>query len=396
MVHWLNPDETVTYLANTVRWDRTPLRMPAMPFFLNSHLTSGDFLPGHTPQLGHVIPDSDPPRLERYGCPIAVKTWPDTLGYTIPTALQDLPFPYRFTVRWIALDKIDGEAVLRDYQSKWEQLIWDGWAILRGLFPSDAAQQADSITTTLIDVQDDRASIGYSRPSSPSGGTRWTSWPSASVRCSNCSKGKGSCVCPKSSTRRKRCKAPGQGTIITACRSIRSRRWRWRFCCPMARSGAGRSVMSISTMWPCSPRQAMAHRFEPCSIRAGRRFVEFPGNGSDTPGQNGEVWLCRHAVFALSQRPGLHLRYRLPALLHDDAGGRRLHYDLGTSTSAGFHVLGRVDDGEDEQRWCQGWLEDLFVAQGLPATADEKREIWKALGRFARKYPAPCALSAPF
>jgi hypothetical protein len=81
-MRWLNPDETVTYLKNTVCWDRTPIRLPAIPMYLDSQLTSGDFLPGHTPQLGHVLPNSQPPRLEKFLRPIAVKTWPEELGMT--------------------------------------------------------------------------------------------------------------------------------------------------------------------------------------------------------------------------------------------------------------------------------------------------------------------------
>src|SRR5712691_11416141 len=55
---WCTPDETLTYLHQCVSWDRHPVGTPDVPMFLDALLTSADFLPGHTPQLGgkHLRP----------------------------------------------------------------------------------------------------------------------------------------------------------------------------------------------------------------------------------------------------------------------------------------------------------------------------------------------------
>jgi type IV secretory pathway VirB4 component len=72
---WLTPDETVTYLKNTVGWDREPIALPAIPMYLDCLLTTGDFLPGHTPQLGRMLPGSQPPRPGQAHLDHPVKTW---------------------------------------------------------------------------------------------------------------------------------------------------------------------------------------------------------------------------------------------------------------------------------------------------------------------------------
>jgi type IV secretory pathway VirB4 component len=65
------------------------------------------------------------------------------------------------------------------------------------------------------------------------------------------------------------------------------------------------------------------------------------------------------------------------------AGGS--HYDLGARTTRGFHVLGRINASDEEQRWAQTWIIDLFEAQGLSVTPTDKEEIWHALHRVAQQ-----------
>ncbi len=123
--HWLSPEDTLTYLRRCVTWSRARVGMPELPIHLAARLATDDFLPGHTPQLGQAVPGSNPLRLEKYLRPIEIQEWPKGtpeegggLGIDVPVALQHLPFPYRFTVRYLPLDKADAEKALRDYQGK--------------------------------------------------------------------------------------------------------------------------------------------------------------------------------------------------------------------------------------------------------------------------------------
>jgi type IV secretion/conjugal transfer VirB4 family ATPase len=381
-VRWLNPDETVTYLKNTVCWDRAPIKLPAIPMYLDSQLTSADFLPGHTPQLGHVLPGSEPLRLEKYLRPIAVKTWPEELGYTIPAALQSLPFPYRFTVRWIALDKRDGESVLRDYQGKWEQLIWEGWAILRSLFPSDAQDQAESLEQTLLDVRDDRVSVGYLTPIVTVWGDTMEELDAREREVIKLLQQQGLLCMPEVVN----ASHAWQGTLPgDNYHGVRT---------PPLPSLALAFLLPHATVWGGETRDQYLNDvplFVTSSERTPFRYVLHPNQGEvgnfrvTGPTRRGKtaalgfmaMQFLRYAgaqVFCFDTDYQLYIPTKL-------VGGS--HYDLGTSAAHGFHILGRIDESEDERRWAQGWLEEVFEAQGLPATAEEQGEIWQALARVA-------------
>lgn len=385
-VRWLNPDETVTYLKNTVCWDRTPMKLPAIPMYLDSQLTSGDFLPGHTPQLGHALPGSHPPRLEKYLRPIAVKTWPEDLGYTIPAALHILPFPYRFTVRWIALDKIDGESVLRDYQSKWEQLIWEGWRLLSGLFPSDAQDQAVSLDTALLDVKDDRVSIGYLTPIVTVWGDTLEELETREREALKLLQGQGLLCMPEVVNASQAWQGTLPGDYYHGVRT------------PPLPSLALAFLLPHAAIWAGPQRDTHLHDgplFVASSEGTPFRYVM---HAEGEEGHGVIVGPTRRGKSAMLGFMAMQfLRYRQAQVFCFDkdyslfcatvlAGGS--HYDLGRSGTQGFHVLGRLDAGLDEMRWAQGWLEGLFTAQGLPPTSAEQDEIWQALGRVAR-HPAP-------
>jgi type IV secretion system protein VirB4 len=394
-VRWLTPDETVTYLKNTVCWDRTPIKLPAIPMYLDSQLTSADFLPGHTPQLGQVLPGSHPARLEKYVRPIAVKTWPEDLGYTIPATLQSLPFPYRFTVRWIALDKQDGESVLRDYQSKWEQLIWEGWRIIGTLFPSDAQDQADSLEDALLDVKDDRVTIGYLTPIVTVWGDTLEELEGREREVLKLLQHHGLLCMPEVVN----ANHAWQGTLPgDNYHGVRT---------PPLPSLALAFLLPHASIWAGPPRDTHLDDVPLFVASSDGTPFRYVMHGEGEEGHGVIVGPTRRGKSAMLGFMAMQfLRYRnaqgpAQVFCFDKdyslygatvlAGGS--HYDLGRSGTQGFHVLGRLDDGPNELRWAQTWLEEVFAAHGMPPTAEERDEIWQALGRVARHPPPLRTLS---
>jgi type IV secretory pathway VirB4 component len=65
------------------------------------------------------------------------------------------------------------------------------------------------------------------------------------------------------------------------------------------------------------------------------------------------------------------------------AGGT--HYELGGETAMGFQPLGKLHQGYAEMVWAQGWIERLFLLQGVLLTPADKTEIWTALESVANK-----------
>ena len=384
-VRWLSPDETVTYLKNTVSWDRAPIKLPQVPMYLNDQLTSADFLPGHTPQLGRLLPDSDPPRLERYLRPITVKTWPTDLGFTIPAALQTLPCPYRFTIGYVALDKQDGEAVLTDLQEKWGQLIWEGWQILSKVFPADAVEQAESLDGPLLDLRDDRVSTGFVTPVITVWGDTMAELESRERAVLALLQQQGLLCMPET---------------VNACQA-------WQGALPGDHYHGVRQVPQSSLLLSFLMPHAAIYAGEDRDRHLDDHplFVTSsdgaPFRGVMHQGENGNAVIVGPTRKGKSALLGFlamqFLRYQgAQVFLFDKdyslyvatmlAGGS--HYDLGTSSTQGFHILGQLGESPEELRWVQIWLERLFEAQGVPVTAPEIPEITQALERVAR-YPAP-------
>ena len=106
---WCSPRETFTYLRRCVSWDRQTVGVPERAEDLDRKLGRGTLRHGFTPVLNG-----------QYIRPIGIASWPGALGMTIPATLQQLGFPYRFTVRYICLDAAKAKSILNGMRRRWE------------------------------------------------------------------------------------------------------------------------------------------------------------------------------------------------------------------------------------------------------------------------------------
>jgi len=67
-------------------------------------------------------------------------------------------------------------------------------------------------------------------------------------------------------------------------------------------------------------------------------------------------------------------------ILTTAVGGR--FYDLGSSSSPSFQPLARVHD-DGERAWAAEWLAEIIVAEGLLMTPERKGAVWRALSSLA-------------
>src|SRR5712691_10991082 len=96
---------------------------------------------------------------------LSINSETEHLGIDVPVALQGLPFPYRFTVRYLPLDKADAEKALRDYQGKWAKLIKDVWpGYLQFAFPGEAPAHTSSVERALQGLLANEVHYGYTTP----------------------------------------------------------------------------------------------------------------------------------------------------------------------------------------------------------------------------------------
>ncbi len=154
----LSDPETLTYLHGTISDKRHPVAVPAIPAHLDGVLCDTPLLGGVEPKLG----DQHLRLLTVLGFPNA--TTPGLLD-----TLNDLGFSYRWTTRWIALDKTQANKHLTKLRRQWFSKRKSVGAVLRevmfnretALVDPDAENKALDADTALQELGSDDVAFGY-------------------------------------------------------------------------------------------------------------------------------------------------------------------------------------------------------------------------------------------
>jgi type IV secretion system protein VirB4 len=88
----LTLDETCSYLHRQVSWDSHAIRCPSAPDNLARQLTNVELTPGAPLRLGSQLVQ-----------PLRIANWQESLSTWLPTALEKLPFPCAYRVRWVPM-----------------------------------------------------------------------------------------------------------------------------------------------------------------------------------------------------------------------------------------------------------------------------------------------------
>jgi len=154
----LDDAETLAYLHGTISDKRHPITVPTIPTHLDAILCDTPFLGGVEPKLGrqHL-------RL------LTVTGFPNTTTPGLLDALNDLGFAYRWTTRWIALDKIQANKQLTKLRRQWFAKRKSVATILREvlsnretvLVDSDADNKAADADEALQELGADDVAFGY-------------------------------------------------------------------------------------------------------------------------------------------------------------------------------------------------------------------------------------------
>jgi type IV secretion system protein VirB4 len=154
----LDDAETLSYLHGAISEKRHPVAVPTVPTHLDAILCDTSFLGGVEPKLGrqHL-------RL------LTITGFPNTTTPGLLDALNDLGFPYRWTTRWIALDKIQANRQLTKLRRQWFAKRKSVAAVLRevmfnretALVDSDADNKAADADEALQELGADDVAFGY-------------------------------------------------------------------------------------------------------------------------------------------------------------------------------------------------------------------------------------------
>ena len=154
----LGDEDTLTYLHTTISTKHHPVAVPDLPVFLDAVLADSPFSGGLEPKLG-----------EAHLRTLTILGFPAT---TLPGILDELNrqgFSYRWTTRFIAIDKTEAEKLLGKKRRHWFAKRKSIGAVLRetmfneqaALVDNDADNKAADADAALQELGSDLVSYGY-------------------------------------------------------------------------------------------------------------------------------------------------------------------------------------------------------------------------------------------
>src|SRR6202012_2271900 len=160
-VRELDDDETLTYLHGCVSTKRHYVRRPDTPAYLDAFLNDDDFQGGLFPRLGGQFMRT-----------ISVRAYPTASSPGLLDRLNELGVAYRWTCRFMPLDKEDARKAVAAVRKRWFAKRKGVLALLKEavtkeasvLEDPDAAAKAIDADAALAILGGDYASIGYFTP----------------------------------------------------------------------------------------------------------------------------------------------------------------------------------------------------------------------------------------
>jgi len=373
-VAWLSDAATLTYLHSTISTRPHPVAMPEVPFHLDILLADTPLTGGLQPLLGHHHLRV----LTVRGFPAS--TWPGLLD-----ELNHLGFAYRWTTRFLCLDKAAAEreltALRRHWFSKRKGLV----ALLREtltqepspLVDSDADNQAADADRALQELGSDAVAYGYVTATVVVGDPDPTVADEQRQAVERVIQGRGFVTLPESFNAVEAWLASLPGQVYANVRQ------------PLISTLNLAHLLPFSAVWAGPERNAHLNGGPLIITRTGGatpfRLVTHVGDVGHTlvVGPTGAGKSVLLALLALQFRryPGSRV------FVFDKGGSVRAtvlglggeHYDLGAEGALAFQPLAGIDD-PSERAWAAEWLATLLAHEGVELTPPVKDAIWSALG----------------
>jgi len=161
MIEPLDDGATLTYLHDCLSWSRIDVRPPEGVQLFDSFLYDTDLLPGLEPMLG-----------DRWIKLLAIHGFPTETVPALLDRLNSLPFEYRWTSRFLFLNKQDAETELNRVQRQWfakrkslgrllmEMLSKEESALIN----TDALNKAADADAALTELAEESVGFGYFTP----------------------------------------------------------------------------------------------------------------------------------------------------------------------------------------------------------------------------------------
>lgn len=155
---FLNDEETLTYLHSTISPKQQKILSPATPMYLDAFLADTPLLGGLAPMLGDFHLRT-----------VTILEFPSSTLPALLDQLNQLPICYRWTTRFIPLDKPDAEAELKRYKRRWFAKRKGLLNLLQEVFTKTESQLLDTAAVdkakdadeALKELAEDFVAFGY-------------------------------------------------------------------------------------------------------------------------------------------------------------------------------------------------------------------------------------------
>jgi type IV secretion/conjugal transfer VirB4 family ATPase len=392
-VRELDDDETLTYLHGCISTKRHYVRTPDTPAYLDAFLCDDDFQGGLFPRLGGQFVRT-----------ISVRAYPTTSSPGLLDRLNELGVAYRWTCRFMPLDKEDARKAVTLVRKRWFAKRKGVMALIKEavtkepslLEDPDATAKASDADAALAILGGDYASIGYFTP------TITLMGPDADrladrVREVESAINRAGFVCKVEDVNAVEAwlgSIPGQ-----AYADLRR---------PLVSSLNLCDMMPMSAIWPGPSRNA--HLTAECAKRGhpgAQPPLMFARTAGTTPFRfdlhQGDVGHTMIVGPTGSGKSVLLNTIALQWLRYPEA--QVFFFDKGASSRAStllaggqFFVLGGNQsdlafqpladlEGPEDKTWAQEWVQDIVSAEGVEITPGVKDEIWGALKNLASGPP---------
>ncbi|SFQ26808.1 conjugal transfer protein TrbE [Pseudomonas borbori] len=376
-VSWLDDSQTLTYLHATVSTHRQRVAVPEVPFHLDALLADSPLSTGLAPRLG----EQHLRVLSVRGFPAS--TWPGLLD-----DLNRLGIAYRWSTRFICMDKDEAEKELVRLRRQWFAKRKGVLALLREtlfqqespLVDSDASNKASDADAALQELGVDRVAFGYV--------TVTVTVSDADPRVAD----------EKLRLVERVIQGRGFVTIAESFNAVEA----WLSSIPgNAYANVRQPIISSLNLAHLMPVSAVwagpacnAHLDGPPLVVTRTdgatpfRLVTHVGDVGHTlvagPTGMGKSVLLATLTMQFRRYPGSRLfifdmgRSLRATVL--GLGGE--HYDLGGDGDLAFQPLARIDQ-DSYRTWAAEWLEGRVLHEGVAVGPDQKAALWTALKSLA-------------
>ena len=372
-IAWLDDSQTLTYLHATVSTHRYRVGVPEVPFHLDALLADAPLVGGLAPMLG----DQHLRVVTVRGFPTS--TWPGILD-----DLNRLGFAYRWSTRFLCMDKAEAEKELGRLRRQWFAKRKNVLALLREtifqqespLVDTDASNKSADADAALQELGSDQVAFGYVTATVTVQDVDANAADEKLRMVERVIQGRGFVTIPETLNAVEAWLSSVPGNAYANVRQ------------PIVSTLNLAHLMPVSAVW-AGPEKNDHLDGPPLIVTRTEgatpfRLVTHIGDVGHTlvagPTGMGKSVLLATLAMQFRRYPGSRIfafdmgRSMRATIL--GLGGE--HYDLGADGAIAFQPLARIDR-EGYRTWAGEWVEGRLRHEGIAVGPDEKAAIWSAL-----------------